>query len=312
MKLMVAGTGLFGKEHLARLTAIGGIRLAASDTRTAVLDEAAQYFSLVDRDTDAFALADRFRPDGIVVATPAESHVPLGLHALELGIPVLIEKPIAPDVAGAKRLAEAAGASSAFVQPGHILRFCAAHRLLADLVGSGAIGDLLFLASRRFRDDSHARRYTDIDPVLMTLIHDIDIALWMGGAPAVSFAATRRPQGTARSITSVQAEGANGVIWHLATAWVHASTDTPADRVEILGTEGSAALFVGSHIELHARESRRIAIPAEDDPLRTELECFLEGIRAGASRAPVTPEDAVDGLEAAGTILRALANAPLP
>ncbi|MFO1047270.1 MAG: hypothetical protein U1E52_05145 [Geminicoccaceae bacterium] len=146
----------------------------------------------------------------------------------------------------------------------------------------------------------------------MTLIHDIDLALWMGGAPAVSVAAARRPRGTARSITSVQAEGANGVIWHLATAWVHPGTDTPADRVEVLGTEGSAALFVGSHIELHARETGRIAIPAEDDPLRTELECFLEGIRAGASRAPVTPEDAVDGLAVAAMILRALADAPLP
>ncbi|MGD9511028.1 MAG: Gfo/Idh/MocA family protein [Geminicoccaceae bacterium] len=310
MKLMVAGTGLFGKEHLARLTAIGGIRLAASDTRTAALGEVAQRFSLVDRDSDAFALVDRFRPDGIVVATPVEAHVPLGLHALALGIPVLIEKPIASDAAGARRLAEAAAAGSAFLQPGHILRFCAAHRLLADLVGSGAIGDLLFLASRRFRDDSHARHYPDIDPVLMTLIHDIDLALWMGGAPAVSVAATRRPQGTARSITSVQAEGANGVIWHLATAWLHPSTNTPADRVEVLGTEGSATLFVGSHIELRARESRRIAVPAEDDPLRTELECFLAGVRAGASRAPVRPEDAVDGLEAAGMILRALADAP--
>lgn len=307
MKLMVAGTGLFGKEHLARLTAIGGVQVAASDTSAAALDAAAQRFGLVDRDTDAFALADRFRPDGIVVATPAASHVPLGLHALALGIPVLIEKPVASDAAGARRLAAAAAASPAFLQPGHILRFCAAHRLLAELAGSGAIGDPLFLASRRWRDDSHARRYPDVDPVLMTLIHDIDIALWMGGAPAVSVAAARRPQGTARSITSVQAEAANGVLWHLATAWVHPGTDAPADRVEVLGTEGSATLFVGSHLELHARASRRIALPAADDPLRTELECFLAGIRAGACRAPVTPADAVDGLEAAGMIRDALA-----
>jgi predicted dehydrogenase len=144
----------------------------------------------------------------------------------------------------------------------------------------------------------------------MTLIHDIDLALWLGGAPGVSVAAARRTHGTARSITSVQAEGANGVIWHLATAWLHPSTDTPADRVELLGTEGSATLFVGSHIELRARESRRIAVPAGGDPLRTELECFLDGIRAGTSRAPVKLEDAVDGLEAAGMVLRVLANAP--
>ena len=36
--------------------------------------------------------------------------------------------------------------------------------------------------SRRYRDDSHAVRYPDDDPVLMTLIHDIDIAQWVTGS----------------------------------------------------------------------------------------------------------------------------------
>jgi scyllo-inositol 2-dehydrogenase (NADP+) len=56
------------------------------------------------------ATADELWPlvDAVVVATPNRSHVPLGLAAVERGLPVVIDKPIAPYLADAKRLVEAA------------------------------------------------------------------------------------------------------------------------------------------------------------------------------------------------------------
>jgi hypothetical protein len=47
-------------------------------------------------------------------------------------------------------------------------------------------------------------------------------------------------------------------------------------------------------------------VDAGDDPLRAELDCFLAGIRAGATQAPLQLQDAVKGLLAAEMVLKAL------
>lgn len=307
MKILVAGGGIFGKEHLKALTAIGGLTLAVAEIRETELARLDGMFALADRDTDAFALLDRFAPDGIIVATPAEAHAPLAGAALERGVPVLVEKPVAPDAATMRELAAIAARSTAFLQPGLILRFSEGHRRLHDILTSGEVGNFLHFRSCRYRDASHADRYPDIDPVLMTMIHDIDLALWFDGGSAVSAAATRRPAGTRRSLTRVWLESSSGATWDLSTAWLHPGPDCPADRVEIVGSRGSAELVVGSHIEVFGRTHRHISIAPDDDPLRAEIDCFLAGVRAGASQAPVTPQDALHGLLAAEMILEALA-----
>lgn len=306
MKILVAGGGAFGKEHLKTLTAIGGLTLAVAEPRHDELAALRRTFGLMDGDADAFALLERFQPDGIVVATPAKAHAPLATAALERAIPVLVEKPVAPDAATMRLLVDAAAASRAFLLPGHILRFSSAHRRLRDILAGGEIGTLLQFNSRRYRDASHAERYTDVDPVLMTMIHDIDLALWFSGAPAVSADAFRRPAGTARSITTAQLHTSSGATWQLSTAWLHPGPDCPPDRVEIVGTKGSAELAVGSHIDIYGAECRRIPLEDIDDPLRAELDCFLQSIRSGTSSAPVGPQDAYEGLLAAEMVVEAL------
>jgi hypothetical protein len=57
------------------------------------------------------------------------------------------------------------------------------------MLGADRQGPLCELAS--LRDDSHAVRYPDDDPVLMTLIHDIDIAQWVTGSDFHSIVARR-------------------------------------------------------------------------------------------------------------------------
>ncbi len=94
--------------------------------------------------------------------------------------------------------------------PGHVLRFSAHHRMLLDIIRSPAVGTVLGFTSRRHRDDSHAVRYPELDPVLMTMIHDIDLAIWMTGAGAASAYALRRPEGRFRSDTLMLASGAAG------------------------------------------------------------------------------------------------------
>jgi predicted dehydrogenase len=306
VRILVAGGGAFGKQHLGTLTAIGGMTLALAETRHAERKGLAEKFSLADHDADAFSLLERFAPHGVVIATPASAHAPLAIAALRRGVPVLVEKPVAPDTETMSRLCDEDAASSAFLQPGHILRFSAIHRSLHGIVRRGEIGQMLNFGSQRFRDEGHASRYAGIDPVLMTMIHDIDLALWFDGGAALSADATRSPRDTSRSLTTTRLASSSGATWQLATAWLHPGPVCPPDRIEVFGTEGSATLEVGQGITVHGKNSRHIPVDGVEDPLRNELDCFITGIRAGASVAPVTPQDALNGLLAAEMILRSL------
>lgn len=118
----------------------------------------------------------------------------------------------------AASLAEEEARSGAFVLPGHVLRFSEAHRRFFEIARSADVGSILSVTARRDRDDSHAIRYSD-DPVLMTMIHDIDLALWITGRVTPrGVVASRRPRGTRRSQTVMTTQGGSA-IWRLSTAW---------------------------------------------------------------------------------------------
>ena len=216
--------------------------------------------------------------------------LPLAQRALDLGIPVLVEKPVAMTAAEAALLIESDARGPGFVLPGHVLRFSKPHRIIADIVGSGDIGRVLSLTARRHRDDSHALRYPDIDPVLMTMIHDIDLALWMAKAPAEEVLALRSPAGAQRAHTTVSVRDRNGAAWTLATSWTFALDAAPPDRLEIVGERGGIDFETGGYLRQYGAKTREIDIPrdAPDDPLYSEVAYFVDCIRSGRRPAAVT------------------------
>ncbi len=306
LRILVAGAGSFGREHLRTLAAMDDVVLAGvADVRSEAARAAAERWQVPRCSVDAAALIAELRPDGVVVATPGDTHVALTRAALELGIPVLVEKPVAMTVAEARALAQVEAASTGFVLPGHILRFSDAHRRVAEIAQSEAVGPLLWLGARRHRDDDHALRYPDIDPVFMTMIHDIDLALWITGAGVSQVRALRRPAGAQRALTTLLAEGEGGVVWQLATAWTFPGK-APPDRLEVIGERGSVELEVGTGIRQRGAVSREIA-PEPEDALRAELAYFVDCIRSGRRPQRVTLAEALAGLAAAEAALRSLA-----
>src|SRR5260221_8531277 len=144
MRIVVAGAGLFGREHLRALAGIDGVALAGvADLDESAARAAAERYGAPAWSTDAAALIDRLLPDGVIVATASPSHVALATRALAAGASVLVEKPVAMTAADAVRLLAAEAASPGFGLPGHVLRFSAPHRTLVEIVRSGAIGDIL-------------------------------------------------------------------------------------------------------------------------------------------------------------------------
>ncbi|MCB1495860.1 MAG: Gfo/Idh/MocA family oxidoreductase [Bauldia sp.] len=310
-RLVVAGAGLFGSEHLRMLAAWPDVAVVGvADANAEAAEAAASRFGVAETATDAIELTERLRPDGLIVATPGPTHVAIAGHALGLGIPVLVEKPVAMSVADAAKLAAMAEASDGFVLPGHVLRFSEPHRRFAGIVRSAAVGTILSVTARRHRDDSHARRYTE-DPVLMTMVHDIDLALWLTGGEAMprKVLATRRPAGTSRSETLATVTGATGAVWRLATAWTFPIESCPSDRIEVVGENGSAELDVDGTIRVFGTEPQTIEVTIDyDAALHAEHMHFVDCLRSGKPPETVTLREAITGLAVAEAAMASIGN----
>ena len=103
LRVAVVGAGEFGQRHMRAIDAVARAELAAVvdiDPERAAEAAAAQYRARRCRTSRALA----GRVDAAVVAVPTTAHVETPAALLEAGIDVLVEKPIAPDLAAARRL----------------------------------------------------------------------------------------------------------------------------------------------------------------------------------------------------------------
>jgi predicted dehydrogenase len=306
LRILLAGAGAFGREHLARLVARSdAIMVGLADANPAACAAACARHGIAHGHSDPLRLIEETEAEAIIVATPADSHVEICRHALARNLAVLLEKPVAASAASAAPLLAAERASKGFVLPGHVLRHSKAHRRLVDIVRSGEIGEALYVNSRRYRDDSHVLRYPDADPILMTLIHDIDLAQWVTGASFRSMVARRVGRGF-HSMTATSAMTTTGVACDLRTAWTFADGDLPPDCLEVVGDRGSVELIAGRGLRLYAKGAR-VDFPIEaDDPLRNEHDHFLACVRDRSHARALDLSQAIIGLKLADAAMESL------
>lgn len=121
--------------------------------------------------------------DGVIVAVPTTAHEEVALGAIEAGVHVFVEKPLAGDVASADRILEAARARGVLVQTGHVERFNP-----ALVAARPHIDRPLFVESHRLAP--FAPRSLDVAVVLDLMIHDVDLLCALLGEPVTEVAAT--------------------------------------------------------------------------------------------------------------------------
>ena len=112
LRVGVVGVGALGRHHVRLLAGLEGATLAGVyDLRADVAEQvAAEFGTRALPSLDALAA----EADAMVVAVPTTDHAEVGCRLLERGLHVMVEKPIAPDLASADRLlASAAGAAGA-------------------------------------------------------------------------------------------------------------------------------------------------------------------------------------------------------
>src|SRR5215212_10259752 len=178
VRIAVAGAGLIGQAHIKRVLEEPQAALAAIIDPSPKAKEQAQALE-VSYYADLEEGLQAAKPDGVVIATPNQLHVPNGLTAVKAGVPMLLEKPVSGDVESALQLVEASEKAGVAILVGHHRRHSPLIQRAREIVESGRLGKLtavtglcLFLKPKDYFDGSGAwRREPGGGLVLINLIH---------------------------------------------------------------------------------------------------------------------------------------------
>lgn len=295
----VIGYGFMGKAHanaLARLPmfipdapAVERDVLVGRDE--AGLTEAAERLGFARTATDPLAVVDEV--DVLYNLGPNHIHEEPIVAALDAGVAVLCEKPLAPTLEAAERMATAADDSTAVAGVGFNYRFVPAIRYAKQLIDAGELGEIRRFRGRYLQDwlldpETPASWRTDADRAGSGALgdlgaHTVDLARFLvGNVVAVSGRLTtyvdERPapdgDGT-RAVTVDDAFDARITFTDGATGTLEASRVAPGRKndhhIEVEGSKGTVRFSLErlNELEIHRvgdRGFETVLVTDETDP----------------------------------------------
>jgi predicted dehydrogenase len=334
-RIAVAGAGYIGLAHM------GAARASSTCALSAVVDPSPSAQAHADAaGVPLYAsLAELFandRPDGIVLATPNQLHVPQALECIAARVPMLLEKPIAPTVTEAQYLVDAADRADAKILIGHHRAHSPIMAKAREVVASGVLGKLVavmgsatFFKPDHYFDDAPWRREAGAGPILLNMIHEVhNLRMLCGEIVAVQAFASHATRGFAVEDTAAInlrfASGALGTFMLSDTAacarsWEQTSQENKAypsyddeDCYVIAGTNGSLSIPT-MRLKTYPRPENRswwkpfevgVVGVVRDDPLMHQLEHFGAVVR-GEARPLVSARDGLANLRVTEAIVAA-------
>ena len=304
MRVAVVGVGNLGKHHARVYTELPDVELAG------VVDVDARTAEKIARRLGVSAHARLSdipgKLDAVSVVVPTEAHRHVALEALERGANVLIEKPIALDMAEATAIIDRARQKGLVLQVGHIERFNPAILALKKRLTRVGFIEVHRLAPYKLHG-------TEVGVVLDLMIHDIDIVLNIVDSPIREISAVGIPVLSAsEDIANARLSFENGCIANMTASRI---SFEKMRKIRIFQSNAYISLdYQNQEGMIYRTEGSRIVrerMPLEkDEPLKLEIKSFLECVRA--SRKPVVPgEHGRHALRVASEITRLLQENPL-
>jgi myo-inositol 2-dehydrogenase/D-chiro-inositol 1-dehydrogenase len=297
LRVGVVGVGFIGQLH-ARV-------VAESETAelAAVIDlDPPQGKKIADRYSarhfsDIESACSAGQIDAFIVALPDTRHMETTCRLLELGRPVLVEKPLGHNLSAARAMAAAEKRSGGRLLVAHILRFDPRYVQAADAVRQGRIGEPIHATSGRFTvRDIGVRLNGTSSPCFYLGVHDVDALQWIAGANITRVysraVAKLMPRLGVRSDDAIftTCDLDNGMAGQLYCGWT-LPNDIPTGiwaRTEVIGTEGVIDLDVRDHgLRVHSRGAWNVPDglhwPEVNGrivgDLREEVRHFIEAVR---------------------------------
>ncbi len=285
IKTAVVGVGALGEHHARILAELEEAELVAvADVRAERAERfASQYGCRALHDfREVAGLAE-----AVCLAVPTSEHGRIGSELLSRGLHVLVEKPMAHDLAAADALIEAAERSGRILHVGHSERFNPAVLAVRPLVKAP-----LFFEAHRL--GVFVPRSLDIDVVLDLMIHDLDLILQWVGRPLTEVRAVGIPILTPRvDIANARLEFDNGCVANVTASRVSAEKVRKLrffqkhDYVSIDFQQRAAGMYSLVHEEGRPRIASRQFEIDRTEPLRGEIQAFLAAVRGDSEGGAV-------------------------
>lgn len=302
----VVGVGALGRHHARHLASFHGVDLIgvhdtdAARAATVAAEVGCRIFPELDDLLE--------RVEAVTIAVPTRAHTEVGLRALEAGLPVLMEKPLASNLLEADQLVTEAERRGLQLQVGHIERFNQAVR-----AAQPHLEDIRYFDSTRLAP--FQPRGTDVAVVLDLMIHDLDLVLHLtGGADVIDVRASGVAVLTPHlDIATARVEFANGAVATVTSSRMarervrklrmfqpsgYCSLDLAAGTGEFMrlrpGFRGPGASRLADIVEQVALSAPRA------DALALELASFVHAVRGGQD----TVVSAAEGRAALALALR--------
>jgi len=334
-RIAVAGAGYIGQAHMGVAQRSSTVTLSAVvDPSPAAVDIAARagvplYASLQE-------LLAKDRPDGVVLATPNQLHVPHAELCVDAGLPCLLEKPIAPTVAEAEALVRKVAEAKARVLIGHHRAHSPIMAKAREVVRSGQLGRLVgvvgsatFLKPDHYFVDAPWRRELGAGPILLNMIHEVhNLRMLCGEIVAVQAFKSHAVRGfPVEDTVAINLQFANGALGTFllsdtaasARSWEQTSQENKAypsyddeDCYVISGTNGTLSVPT-MRLKTYPRpEDRSWWKPFEvgvvgmvrDDPIKHQMEHFGAVVR-GEVEPIVSARDGLENLRITEAIVKA-------
>jgi predicted dehydrogenase len=301
IRIGIIGTSQYAKLLIATLAGHDHAEVSAICGRTrSRADELAGEYQIAETFTDYNDMIKNGRLDGVIVATPDDLHYPMTMAALEAGLHVLCEKPMASTADQARQMLEAAERMGVKHMIEFSWRWMPHYQYLRKLVSDGFVGQGYHFHYRFLGNRGRVNDYTwRFDPrhsngVLGDLgSHMIDLAIWMSGdivsvgAHMASFSERTDPQGYSfaganeSALLAVEfADGAHGMI-HVSTV-AHTAARGREQYVTLHGDGGSLELewrvFGGTEKGIIIRGCRH---QEEDFQVLEIPNDYLQGVEPG-------------------------------
>ncbi len=216
-RIAVVGCGAWGKNLVRNFKALGALAAVHDADADSARSNAAEA-GVAALSLDDLLASDDI--DGVVVATPAETHGAMARMALEAGKHTFVEKPLSLDVAEAGRLCDLARGRSLVLMVGHLMQYHPAFLKLDELVRADTLGDLRYIYSTRL----NLGRIRREENILWSFApHDISMILSLAGAMPRTVQATGACylHDVIADVTTTHLEFANGINAHVFVSWLH-------------------------------------------------------------------------------------------
>jgi predicted dehydrogenase len=306
-QVAVVGCGYWGKNLVRNFAQLGSLTMVCDPTSAGqeTARQIAPQAAVVAGMGEVLAPAGgdpQTGVQGVVIATPAETHFDLTAQALEAGKDVLVEKPLALTYEQGAHLVRLAGERKRILMVGHVLEYHPAVVRLGELVQAGELGKVHYIYSNRLSLGKVRRE----ENILWSFApHDVAVILrLMGNMPfQVTACGGSYLQPNIADVTVTTMLFDNGVRAHIHVSWLHPFKE---QRLVVIGSHKMASFDdVAKKLVLYDQRvdfkegqpvpvkgnGEEVSFPA-DEPLRLECQAFLEAI--ATRRPPKT--DGLSGL----------------